>query len=66
MEATFWILHMMIYRSSRPEVFFLITLQAQACKKETLAKVFSYEFCEIYKNNFLTEHIWTSASGLNH
>ena len=31
-------------------------------KKETLAQVFSCEFCEISKNTFLTEHIWTIAS----
>ena len=31
-------------------------------KKETLAQVFSYEFCEISKNTFFTEHLWTTAS----
>ena len=34
---------------------FLIKLQASACnfiKKEALAQVFSYEFCEISKNTF--------------
>ena len=31
-------------------------------KKETLAQVFSCEFCEISKNIFFTEHLWTSAS----
>ena len=30
--------------------------------KETLAQVFSYEFCEISKNTFSTEHLWTAAS----
>ena len=37
----------------------------EACnfiKKETLAKVFSCDFCEICKNTFFTEHLWTSAS----
>ena len=29
-------------------------------KKETLAQVFSYEFCEISKNTFFTEHLWTT------
>ena len=30
---------------------------------ETLALyVFSYEFCEISKNTFFTEHVWTTAS----
>ena len=34
----------------------------QACnfiKKETLAQVFSSEFCETSKNTFFTEHLWT-------
>ena len=31
-------------------------------KKETLAQVFSYEFCEISKNTFFTKHLWTTAS----
>ena len=41
-------------------VSFLIKLQAAACnfiKKETLAQVFSCEFCEISKNTFFTEHL---------
>ena len=45
-------------------VSFLIKLQVQVCnfiKKETLVLVFSCEFCEISKNNFLTEHLWTTA-----
>ena len=36
----------------------------QACnfiKKETLAEVFSCEFCRISKNTFFTEHLWTIA-----
>ena len=32
----------------------LITLQAL---------VFSFEFCEIFKNTFFTEHLWATASG---
>ena len=31
-------------------------------EKETLAQVFSCEFCEISKNTFFTEHLWTDAS----
>ena len=31
-------------------------------KKETLAQVLSYEFCEISQNTFLTEHLRTTAS----
>ena len=44
-----------IYESCRP----------QACnfiKKVTLEQVFSCEFCEICKNTFFTEHLWTTAS----
>ena len=42
---------------------FLIKLQA-FIKKETLAQVLSCECCEISKNTFFTEHLWTTASGL--
>ena len=31
-------------------------------KKETLAQVFSREFCEIPKKTFFTEHLWATAS----
>ena len=31
-------------------------------KKETLAQMFSFEFWEIFKNTFLTEHLWMTAS----
>ena len=31
-------------------------------KKETVAQVFSYEFCEFSKNNFLTEFVRVVAS----
>ena len=31
-------------------------------KKETLAQLFSYEFCEISKKTFLTEQFWATAS----
>ena len=31
-------------------------------KKETLAQVFSCKPCEISKNIFFTEHLWTTAS----
>ena len=36
--------------------------QENFIKKETLAQVLSCEFCEIFKNIFLTEHLWTTAS----
>ena len=38
---------------------------SEACnfiKKETLAQVFSFEFCEICKNTFFTEYFWVTAS----
>ena len=43
---------------------FLIKLQALGLfiKKETLAQVFSCEFCEIFKNTFPTEHLQTATS----
>ena len=31
-------------------------------KKGTVAQVFSCEFCEIFKNTYFTEHVWTTAS----
>ena len=37
----------------------------QACsfiKKEILAQVLSCEFCEIFKNTFFAEQLWTTAS----
>ena len=40
-------------------------LMPDACnliEKDTLAEVFSYDFCEISKNTFFTEHFWTTAS----
>ena len=46
-------------------VSFSIKLQAEAynyIKKETLAQVFSCEFCEISKNTYFTEHLWDTAS----
>ena len=45
-------------------VSFLIKLQASAynfIKTESLAQVFSCEFCEISKNSFFTEHLWVAA-----
>ena len=47
------------------KVSFLIKLQAWTCnfiKKEALAQAFSCEFCDIFKNIFFTEHLWTTAS----
>ena len=46
-------------------IFSKKSTKPEACnfiKKETLAQVFSCEFCEISKNTFFTEHLWTTAS----
>ena len=43
----------------------VVGLRPQACnfiKKETLAQVFSCEFCEISKDTFFTEHFQATAS----
>ena len=48
---------------------FSIKLQTwglQLFKKETVAQVFSCEFCEISKNTSLTQHLWVTASGNSH
>ena len=48
-------------RANQPSKF----RPASACnvnKKETLIQVFSCELCKISKNNFFTEHLWTTAS----
>ena len=37
-------------------------LACNIIKKEFLAQVFSYEFCESFKNTFFTEHLRVSAS----
>ena len=34
-------------------------------KKESLAQVFSCEFCEISKNTFFIEHLWATTSAVN-
>ena len=47
--------------------FFNKKLQASICnfiKKETVALLFSCEFCEISKNTFFTEQLWATASAL--
>ena len=46
-------------------VSFLIKLQVEACnfiKKETLAQVFSCEFCKVSKSNFSTKQLRVTAS----
>ena len=47
-------------------LFHSFQVSGQICnfiKKETLAKVFSCEFFEIFKNTFLTEQLRATASG---
>ena len=44
---------------------FLIKLQVlclQFTEKQTLAQVFSCEFCKISKKTFFTEHLWVTTS----
>ena len=41
---------------------FLIKLQANFVKKESLAQIFFCGFCEISKNTFFTEHLRATAS----
>ena len=50
-------------KTAVPESLFLIKLQAcNFIKIVTLTQVFSCEFWKISKNNFCTEHLWTTAS----
>ena len=39
-----------------------ISFRSRHQKKETLAQVFSCKFCEIFKNMFFKEHLWTTDS----
>ena len=47
-----------------PSLFFnkAAGLACNFIKKEALAQVFPYEFCEISKNTFFAEHLRTTAS----
>ena len=45
-------------RVSEPEAWNFI-------KKETLAQLFSCEFCEISRNTFFTKHFRVTSAGLN-
>ena len=49
-----------------PESFNKVAgLSPESCifiREETLTQVFSCEFCEIFKNSFLTEHLQVTAS----
>ena len=48
--------------SVRKGVLTELSLRPSTLLKKTLTKVFSCEFCEIYKNTFFTEHLWATAS----
>ena len=53
-----------LQKNTSGRVSFLIKLQAcNFIKKETLAQVFSYEFCEISKNTFSYRKPPVAASG---
>ena len=52
---------------TKPSKFKVANFNLQArnfIKKESLAQVFSCEFCEISKNTFFTEHLRTATSGM--
>ena len=52
-----------IHRKTPVPGFLCLRLATLLRKRlETLAPVFSCEFCEIYKNIFFTEHLWATAS----
>ena len=49
----------------QPLEVFYVKRCSEACKfieKETLAQLFSCEFCEISMNIFFTEHLWKTTS----
>ena len=51
------------WKNTRATVCFLIKLQPSGCiKKETLARVFSCQFCEISKNTFFKRIPLVAAS----
>ena len=39
-------------------------MPATLFKKKTLTLLFSYEFSKIFRNTFLTGHVWVTASDL--
>ena len=46
------------------QTFLVLLAEAAFIEKETLAQVFSCEFCKISKNTLFTEHLWVTASVL--
>ena len=41
-----------------------IVMVCNFIKKKDLTQLFSCEFCEVFKNTFCAEHVWTTASSL--
>ena len=50
------------YMSKNIQGDFQICVSVPLIKKAALAQVVCYEFCEISKNTFSTDHLWTTAS----
>ena len=51
-----------LLRNLQENTFNRVSFLIKFIKKETLAQVFSCEFCEIFKNTVFTEHLWATAS----
>ena len=49
-------------KTTVPESLFFLPEASNFIKKETLAQMFSCELCKIFKSNFFTEHLRTTAS----
>ena len=68
-EPTIQVTEAVVQRCSVKKVFLEISQNSQACnliKKETLAQVFSCEFCEISKNTFSYRISLVAASGVKY
>ena len=57
---TFYLGHCFTVSFKFSSIFFILLFSQ--FKKETLVHVFCCQFCEISKNTFFTEHLWTTAS----
>ena len=55
-----------LYKGTLKKVLLKISqnLQENTCA-QTPAQLFSYEFCQFFKNTFSTEYLQGTASGLN-
>ena len=68
-KKVFWKIPQNSQENTCARVSFLIKLQASACtfvKKETLAQVFSCEYCKILKSTFFHRTPSVAASVINH